>query len=340
MIDVGDAVTIEATFTDEDGVATNPATLNLDLRAPDGTTTSYAIGALTNDAVGAFSYTFTPNAAGVWRHTWTASGGVTAVETGYVLVGSRAPSSVCQPWTNVAAVRLSCAGVATTGDAPDNVIQDAVDVASELLYVLSGQQFPGICEATVRPCADRGCFNIYADESSWPPSGCACTRLPEVSLGYWPVLGIKEVKIDGVALPAADYYVAHERTLVRRADSSGINDGWPHCQRLDQPDTEEDTWSVEFFYGQAPPAAGQRAATALACELVKGYLGQPCQLPGRATSVSRQGITVTMLNTEALEQGHTGIYEVDLFLETYNPSNLRGATTIWSPDLPGPPWRW
>lgn len=37
----------------------------------------------------------------------------------------------------------------------DALVEDALNAASGILYVLSGRQFPGVCTETVRPCALR-----------------------------------------------------------------------------------------------------------------------------------------------------------------------------------------
>ena len=257
----------------------------------------------------------------------------------------------CSPWTTTEAVRLCCSSAASSAEAPDELVEEAISSASETLFMLSGQQFTGTCDVSIRPCSDRNCYSFYStrrwypvDESALPARDCTCPTLPKIDLGYFPVTEITSVLVDGVLLvDGVDYRLDMSRYLVRLATYDGnrwTNPGWPCCQRLDIPPTEDDTFEVQFSYGYSPPQLGALAARTLACEILKGCAGDAsCRLPNRVTSVRRQGISVSMLDLSALEQGHTGVYEVDLFLETYNPGNLRGRTSVFSPDIHQPPWR-
>jgi hypothetical protein len=67
--------------------------------------------------------------------------------------------------------------------------------ASEALYVLSGRQFPGVCEGYLRPCGDACACSYYA---------CGCDRLPAVFLRS-DVLSVTEVDISGVVLDPDAY---------------------------------------------------------------------------------------------------------------------------------------
>lgn len=279
---------------------------------------------------------------------------VTGPNLGYTLKGA------CKPWTTVQSVRACCGGTSaitgTTGYVTDQVVQQAVDVATDLLYVLSGQQFPGECLSTVRPCKEDNCYgsgmwvgNSWAGNSTFPtpgdPSGfdppeCGCGRLPKVDLGLWPVTNILSVKIDGAVVDPATYRLDEYRYLVRLApDANSPNPGWPSCQRLDLPSTSVDTWEVTVEHGVGPPPAGENAAARLACEIVKSCIGADCRLPNRVQSVNRQQVSLTMIDPSMLDKGRTGVYEVDLFLATYNPSGTRGITLVYSPDLPKAAWR-
>ena len=58
----------------------------------------------------------------------------------------------------------------------------------------------------------------------------------------------------------------------------------------------------------------------LMCELAKAcYTDQACRLPQRVTSITREGVTLAMLDPfEMLDKGRTGLFEVDLWLEAVN----------------------
>src|SRR5687767_10371672 len=97
-----------------------------------------------------------------------------------------------------------------------------VGVASDLLYGLSGRQFPGECTETIRPCSVRaGTTNVpnwhgtaLADGGFgwWYSSGvcgcnrlvaaCRCNSLSQILLPHYPVNDVTEVKVDGVVLNA------------------------------------------------------------------------------------------------------------------------------------------
>jgi hypothetical protein len=261
----------------------------------------------------------------------------------------------CSLWTTVANVRDCCSVAASTGISDDTILT-YIDHASDLLYTLSGRQFAGSCQETVRPCAKNVCGNpgffsgwgagisqipYVSDPSAYPPPECGCGRMRKVDLGFWPILAVNEVKINGVVIDPDTYRVDENRYLVSLAGPAPDyeQDGWPRCQYLDRPDTEDGTWSVNVTYGIEPPPAGVAAATTLACELLKACYGGECNLPGRVTSVNRQGISMTMIDPSAIKNGQIGLYDVDLFIQTYNPKNTRSRTLVWSPDLDIGSWR-
>lgn len=88
--DIGDAVTVSATFTDRDGAAADPSTVTLRIKKPDDTVTVVNQGSLTNEsAVGAWSYTVTIDQAGQWWVRWEGTGTVTAAEEEMFYVRAR-----------------------------------------------------------------------------------------------------------------------------------------------------------------------------------------------------------------------------------------------------------
>lgn len=257
-------------------------------------------------------------------------------------------TGVCSPWATTNDLCGPCDDYAV------NAIKmgDALQVASDVLFERSGRQWAGECSAVVRPCArsvdsDRWAHHGMglAVEAGWgwnrswgfcacnrpATRQCSCSGLSEITLGALPVTGINEIKIDGDILAPASYRIDDHRWLVRLDGES-----WPCCQDMSLDVTEDDTWQVDFDYGLAPPAAGVRAAATLACELYKAcdpeLVGQ-CQLPARVQQVARQGITVSMMNSLLFQQGVIGLWDVDLFLTTYNPAKLQRPSTVLSPDL-------
>lgn len=257
---------------------------------------------------------------------------------------------VCSPWTTANDVQECgpCAAVA------DGVLTEMITVASDVLFALSGYRFSGICETTVRPCGGHpgsdgpirfGDFS-GALTGTTPGCGCGggracgCDSVSEITLGGWPIVEVTEVKVDGVVLDGsgadAQYRVDDHRYLVRLPDADGTQQHWPCCQRIDLASTEDDTFEVSFTYGQAPPASGVLAANVLACQLALACTGgDGCRLPARVTSITRQGLSMTLLDPmEFLTDGMTGLYEVDLFLGVHGPKRTkRMPSAVVNPDI-------
>jgi len=212
--------------------------------------------------------------------------------------------SACSPWTDEA---LGCS------DLDPAITDQAIAAASDILFTLSGRQFPGTCRAIILVCGTecrRCCYK-----------GASVISLPE-----FPVVEINEVRIDGVAVDATKYRVDDYRLLVRID-----GEGWPHRGfNATSPEAVE----IDFAYGVSPPPAGVFAASKLAGELAKSCVGAECALPARVTSISRQGLDAVALDPfEFFADGRVGIFEVDAFLTAFNPKRIQRASTVYSSDL-------
>lgn len=256
--------------------------------------------------------------------------------------------SACTPWATDADVCSPCDDYTF----PIGLLDDMLAVATDVLYELSGRRFPGSCQDVVRPCATSARTDDWRDRYAFADGlgrirngggcscaadvYCGCARPPAIQLGVYPVTSIVTVKVDGVTLDASRYRIDDYRWLVRLSDADGTNPGWPCCQDLTKATTEDDTFEVTFTYGVPPPPAGVTAAARLACELALMCSPETidrCRLPKRVTQITRQGITALVLNpNDFLSDGRTGIYEVDLFVRTYNPNGMRRPAAVWSPD--------
>ena len=102
---------------------------------------------------------------------------------------------------------------------------------------------------------------------------------------------------------------------------------------MDRPLGEICTLGITYVPGIRPGPAGECAAGVLACEFSKACAGGKCRLPSSVTGLTRQGVSFTM-TTEMFPGGMTGIREVDAYLTTVNPNQLKVPSTVWSPDLP------
>jgi len=266
------------------------------------------------------------------------------------------PTGPCGDWTTPAEVRDCCEGLDPAYD-----LTEVIEVASELLFGLSGARFPGICSRLVRPCKGRncgcgGCGQCSDGCRSWhltenwlhagagypsipvpiagggfancSTSGSCCGECCEPSvelpapIAGDPGVGI-EVVIDGVVLAADAYEVRAYRRLVRVDGGS-----WP-CTNNFSGDSgvggDDGTWQITYDYGRDVPAGGRLAARILACQLALARCGaEGCILPQRLREIDRQGVSMVFADPlEFLAEGLTGIYEADLWLSTVNPTKLK-----------------
>jgi len=360
-------------------VPTDPTTVTFYLRDPRNVVTTYEFGVdaeITNPSTGVYLLQVGPlDIGGSWYYRAEGTGAVVATIEGdfEVLASSVLEPEVsppvdgpCQAWCDPQDI-VECSNIEVGSDT--SVLEQVALEASQILYSLSGRQFSGRCgPVTVRPCADNsGCWGprstLFPGLSpgapqfavgAWGPwplqdgwgwgwgsaSNCGCAPLSRALLPGYPVAEITEVKIDGIVLDPSEYRLDEWRWLTRLADADGNAQWWPGCQRLDLPDTEENTWSVSYIHGVVPPLAGGSAAAQLAGELYKFCTGAECATPAGTVQKTRHGVTVQMAPFVAWgrKDGNwaTGLKMVDLFLSAYNPSGLRRRPAIWSPD--GPPY--
>lgn len=243
----------------------------------------------------------------------------------------------CSPWAGLDDICQPCSDYEFSVGLLDKMLQ----VASDLLFDLTARQFPGLCSDTVRPCSQPSFTDTLPRGAHRPlqsscgcdsPRLCGCARLSEISLGVYPLVSVEEVRIDGAVLDPSAYRVDDYRYLVRID-----GDHFPCCQNLRLADTELDTFSVSFTYGASPPSTGVHAAAVLACELALACTPAApgdCRLPPKVQSISRQGISMVLMNpADLLVNGRTGIAEIDLFLSAVNPRNRRMPSAVFSPDV-------
>lgn len=203
----------------------------------------------------------------------------------------------------------------------------------------------GPCPVTYRPCKSK-CAQSGGWLWNFPIAqgrylefscgrcgdSCSCKHVSEIILPG-PIAEPLEILIDGESLDLWRVRVDDWNRLVR------IDGGeFPTCQNLGDPTTDVGTWSVTIAKGEPVPAGGELVAGILACEYAKSMCGdESCRLPKRVTSVTRQGITIAMLDDfQKLSVGFTGIWEIDDWISTYT-TNLRMGPwqmgKVFSPDI-------
>lgn len=236
----------------------------------------------------------------------------------------------CAPWTSVAEVRRCCTRIdCSTTVVPDDAIEEAIEIATELLFAASGRQFSGICTEAVRPCLDCSC------PCSWEDICGCCKGYRKLNIGLWPIQRVVEVDIAGTILPASAYHLESYRYLVLTPVGPDYErENWPTCQKMDRPKGAPETFTITVEYGVEPPPMGVRAARELACEYISCFNEGPCRLPVGTKNIIRQGVTIDVADAEELATlGMFGIPSVDRFLSVYNPAKLTSSTFVWSPDL-------
>ena len=176
------------------------------------------------------------------------------------------------------------------GSPSTELLQEHADLATSILYALSGRRYRG--ESTVVAQYEinrRG----YASLTAW-----------------LPVRGVVSATIDGApvsySLSPAGSFVQFPLQLAGRIVE------------------------LTLEVGENPSPMARRAADALAAEILRGdprygELGAGDVRPAsRLTSIARQGVTYTFADpTSLLENNMTGVYAVDLFLRAVNPSGAR-----------------
>jgi len=219
---------------------------------------------------------------------------------------------------------------------------EAIQVASNLLWAMSGRKYTGETVVTERyTCTLRNNRMGPSDRTNSPvlfggdvyniPSGdydeyselTADGLSPDarIRLRGRPVTQIISMRNkNGDILDPSSYYLVDHSTIHIRAGTP-----WTPCNV-----------EITYKYGIPVPVAGKMAARKLAIEFARLWAGdEMCELPQRVTSVSRQGVSYTILdNQEFIDELRTGLYEIDLFLKTVNPDNARRRSRVFSVDAP------
>ena len=220
--------------------------------------------------------------------------------------------------------------------------QEACEMASYLMWTMSGRKFTGEVTVTERyVCAKRAyrmgpsSKNYYATLISGEVYNIPITDFQEyaelvsdglspesrIKLRGRPVTKIHSVRIrSGEILSEDSYYLVDHSTIQAAA---GVP--WTPCNV-----------EITYTYGSPIPTAGKMAARTLAIEFAKLWAGDDdCMLPQRITSISRQGVSYTLLDSQDfIEDVRTGLYVVDLFLKSINPDKARARAKVFSPDAP------
>jgi hypothetical protein len=229
---------------------------------------------------------------------------------------------ICRPWADLTDLPIPRPPL------EDTEFEALLWMASEMLWAMSGRQFSGGCASQVTLQQEAaGCSWVGIN---WPPLDGANYGWPVpggrgggsgrrvVALPDPPVTEVLSVEIDGQPV---EYNATLPAGLIYR--KGGLY--WP----------VDGTLVVSYRHGIAPPIGGHKAAVLLAIELAKAYTNDPsCQLPQRLQTVTREGVTVGFQDSfESLDKGRTGIWAIDSWIASVNPTGMTRRARVWTPEL-------
>lgn len=237
----------------------------------------------------------------------------------------------CQPFAT--AEQLLDANCACALDANDDadLIDEMIDMASDLLAQATGGTYSGRCRVTVRPVAlcndDYDPFYPNLQRSSprdWRRQFGGINSIPLRG----PNINIVEVIVDGVVLNPTEYGLLDNRYLFRKGGKC-----WPSVNDLTLNDTEVNTFAVTYEFGNID-ALGRMACIELACELLSDAKGKTSHLPRGVTSANIQGASISVRDrTAALRDGEEQIPIVARFLSVWAPDGPNAVVGVWAPEL-------
>jgi len=220
--------------------------------------------------------------------------------------------------------------------------EEAAQAASFLLWAMSGRRFNGVTTVTERyACAKRAyrmgpssknysatlingeAYNVPIADFDQYAELVSDGLSPEsrIKLRGRPVTKIEAIRSrDGKIIDPSSYYLVDHSTIQAVA---GVP--WTPCNI-----------EITYAYGTPVPTAGKMAARTLAIEFAKLWAGDDdCALPQRVTSIARQGVSYTLLDSQDfIAELRTGIYAIDLFLKSVNPDGAKARSRVFSPDMP------
>jgi hypothetical protein len=136
--DLGDQVRLSVNFK-VNGVLTNPTGITATVRAPDGTTTNYLSGQITNDGVGLYHLDITADQPGQWTYKFVGTGAAADVGPGVFYIRPD-PTSNLDPQLYVPIDSLK-ATLKIVGTDSDPNLALAIEAASRAIDNATGRRF-------------------------------------------------------------------------------------------------------------------------------------------------------------------------------------------------------
>lgn len=214
--------------------------------------------------------------------------------------------------------------------------------AIRVLWSATGRQFSA-CSVIARPILMPGFTSeawispnppwvpVHLDDDLWInwPANVPLFD-PTMTKLEGPVASITSVLIGNVVLSNTKYRLDRAAWLVRTDGS-----GWPLWQDTSLPGTDSTAFVVNYVQGIAPPTELLAVAGTYALEFSRALSpsgSTTCRLPSRAKTITRQGITIDMVDpTTLLEKGLTGLPDVDAVVLALNPNRYLAPPRVLVP---------
>lgn len=168
------------------------------------------------------------------------------------------------------------------------------------------------------------------------------TRQRRIRVQGRPIMAVDSVTVDGEEITDFDVYngalIELPKEMALRESLWLASTGWTWTGWGPTKDlisrTQEREVIVDYTYGTGTPDYVQTAIEVFADELDKALAGdESCKLNSRVTSVASRGIDMTLLDAETfLENGLTGVPEIDLAIMAFNPTKAKRRARVYSPD--------
>lgn len=185
-------------------------------------------------------------------------------------------------------------------------IASVVTQVTQMMALWSGFRFGG-CR-TVRPLSPCGVCRYGCCSSG------DCLALHDTS-------GVTEVRLYGEVVPDVEYHFSAEHGMLCAVPPRR----WPVRDALFE---NVGSLEVDTLIGEQPDEWALSVAAELACEILRSCAGKDCRLPKRATSVSSQGVTITIQPDELMYS----IPNVIAWVNSVNPHRATAPARIFSPE--------
>lgn len=196
------------------------------------------------------------------------------------------------------------------------IVDQAIVRASYIMRSLSGGTV-GQCTQTLRP------LHMCASCRSHCCGGADGVALQ--GRNGEPVSSVLAVRLGATTVDSATYW--YEDSMLWRVPPGR----WPSKDPKWQKCGTGNAFCVDVLAGAVPDQWALGVAGELVCELVKACTGQKCRLPKNTTSISAQGVTVTLSEADLVAY----LPEVAAWAKAVNPMGAVAPAAVWSPDTEG-----